>query len=130
MARRLKLDGKNFLLIMQKKFPAKKFLWDKYFAPVDAEKLLNDENFWHVDDKLQATRASSGVMINRLKDLMLNLIGGSADLGPSNKTIMKNAGDFGKNNYGGRNLHFGVCELAMAAITNGLILHGGLHAYC
>jgi len=112
------------------KFPAEKILWDKYFAPVDAEKLLADENFWHVDDKPQATRASSGVMINRLKDFMPNLIGGSADLGPSNKTLMKDAGDFSKKNYGGRNLHFGVRELAMAAITNGLILHGGLRAYC
>ena len=112
------------------KFPDEKILWDKYFAPVDAEKLLNDENFWQVPDKPQATRASSGVMINRLKDIMPNLIGGSADLGPSNKTIMKGAGEFGKDNYGGRNVHFGVREMAMAAITNGLILHGGLHAYC
>lgn len=112
------------------KFPECKKLWDEYFAPVDAEKLLNDENFWHVDDKPQATRASSGVMINRLAKLVPNLIGGSADLGSSNKTLMKDAGDFNRNNYAGRNLHFGVRELAMAAITNGLILHGGLHAYC
>ncbi len=111
-------------------FPEDKKLWDSYHTPLDAEKLLHDENFWRVDDKPQATRASSGVMINRLKDLMPNLIGGSADLGPSNKTLMKDAGDFGKDNYGGRNLHFGIREMAMAAITNGLILHGGLRAYC
>lgn len=111
-------------------FPAEKKLWDAYHTPLAAEKLLNDENFWRVDDKPQATRATSGVMINRLKDLMPNLIGGSADLGPSNKTLMKDAGDFGKDNYGGRNLHFGIREMAMAAITNGLILHGGLRAYC
>ena len=112
------------------KFPEDKKLWDKYHAPLDAEKLLNDENFWRVDEKPQATRASSGVMINRLKDIMPNLIGGSADLGPSNKTIMKDAGDFNKNNYGGRNLHFGVREFAMSAACNGLILHGGLRPYC
>ncbi len=112
------------------KFPAEKILWDKYFAPIDAEKLLHDENFWAKEDKPQATRASSGTMINRLAKIMPNLIGGSADLGPSNKTIIKDAGDFSKNNYGGRNLHFGVRELAMAAITNGLILHGGLRPYC
>lgn len=112
------------------KFPADKKLWDEYHAPADVEKLFSEEIFKHVDDKPQATRASSGVILNRLKDLVPNLIGGSADLGPSNKTIMKGAGDFAKDNYGGRNLHFGVREMAMAAITNGLILHGGLHAYC
>ena len=113
-----------------KKFPDDKKLWDKYHTPIDAEKLLNDENFWKVDEKPQATRASSGVMLNRLKDIMPNLIGGSADLGPSNKTIMKDAGDFSKNNYAGRNLHFGVREFAMSAACNGLILHGGLRPYC
>lgn len=69
-------------------------------------------------------------MINRLKDIMPNFIGGSADLGPSNKTVMKDAGDFSKDNYGGRNLHFGVREFAMSAACNGLILHGGLRPYC
>ena len=112
------------------KFPDDKKLWDKYFAPIEDEKLLAEEIFHAVDDKPQATRASSGAIINRLKDLMPNLIGGSADLGPSNKTIMKDAGDFGKNNFGGRNLHFGVREAAMAAVCNGLTLHGGLRPYC
>ena len=112
------------------KFPDDKKLWDEYFSPVDAEKLLSDENFWQVPDKPQASRASSGVMINRLKDLLPNFIGGSADLGPSNKTVMKDAGDFSKNNYAGRNLHFGVREFAMSAACNGLILHGGLKPYC
>ena len=113
-----------------KKFPEAKKLWDEYFAPVDAEKLLSDKNFWLADDKAQATRASSGTILNRLKDLFPNLIGGSADLGPSNKTVLKGAGDFGKDNYAGRNLHFGIRELAMSAICNGLILHGGLKPYC
>lgn len=111
-------------------FPDDKKLWDKYHAPLDAEALWNDEAFWHVDDKPQATRATSGNIINRLKDLLPNMIGGSADLGPSNKTVMKGAGDFNKDNYGGRNVHFGVREMAMAAATNGLLLHGGLVPYC
>lgn len=111
-------------------FPDDKKLWAKYHAPLDAEALWNDEAFWHVDDKPQATRATSGNIINRLKDLLPNMIGGSADLGPSNKTVMKGAGDFNKDNYGGRNVHFGVREMAMAAATNGLLLHGGLVPYC
>ena len=60
---------------------------------------------------------------------MPNLIGGSADLAPSNKTNMKDAGDFSKENYAGTNLHFGVREQAMAAIGNGLALHGGLRPF-
>lgn len=112
------------------KYPDEKKLWDKYHAPLDSEALLNDEDFWKVDEKPQATRASSGIMINRLAKIMPNLIGGSADLGPSNKTVMKDAGDFSKDNYGGRNLHFGVREFAMSAACNGLILHGGLRPYC
>lgn len=112
------------------KFPDAKKLWDEYFAPVDAEKLLADENFWAREEKAQATRASSGTMINRLAKIMPNLVGGSADLAPSNKTAMKDAGDFSKDNYAGRNLHFGIRELAMTGIVNGMILHGGLHAYC
>lgn len=111
-------------------FPDDKKLWDKYHAPLDAEALWNDETFWRVDDKPQATRAASGNIISYLKDLLPNLIGGSADLGPSNKTILKGAGDFAKDNYGGRNLRFGVREMAMAAATNGLLLHGGLIPYC
>ena len=111
------------------KFPEAKALWDKFHAPVDAKALLSDEEFWAYEDKPQATRGLSGIMINRLKDLMPNLIGGSADLAPSNKTDMKGAGDFAKGSYEGRNLHFGVREFAMTAIANGITLHGGLRAY-
>ena len=112
------------------KFPDEKKLWDEYHTPIAAEKFFNDTIFGSVDDKPQATRTSSGAIINRLKDVMPNLIGGSADLGPSNKTVMKEAGDFGKDNCGGRNIHFGVREMAMAAAINGLSLHGGLKPYC
>ena len=56
-------------------------------------------------------------------------MGGSADLGPSNKTEMKGEGDFSAEDRTGRNLHFGVRELAMTAIGNGMMLHGGMRAY-
>ncbi|MBR4695468.1 MAG: transketolase, partial [Selenomonadaceae bacterium] len=111
------------------KFPEEKKLWDQYHGKVDGEALLKDESFWAYEDKPQATRSLSGVMINRLKDLLPQLIGGSADLAPSNKTEMKGAGDFSKADYSGRNLHFGVREIAMSAIANGLALHGGLRPY-
>ena len=110
-------------------FPDMKQLWDKYHAPVDKDALLSNEDFWTYEDKPQATRNLSGIMINRLKDVLPQLFGGSADLAPSNKTDMKNAGDFCKNDYAGRNLHFGVRELAMGAMANGIALHGGLQTY-
>ena len=113
----------------QKKYPEMKTLWEKYHEAVDENALLNDEAYWAYEDKAQATRSLSGKYINRLKDKMPQLFGGSADLAPSNKTVMEGAGDFSKENYAGRNIHFGVRELAMAAIANGLALHGGLRPY-
>lgn len=110
-------------------FPDMKAKWDAYHSDIDANALLNDEEFWAYEDKTQATRSLSGTMINRLKDRMPQLFGGSADLAPSNKTEMKGEGSFGKADYSGRNIHFGVRELAMGAMTNGLALHGGVRPY-
>lgn len=111
------------------KYPEKKELWDKYFAVIDDEKLLNCDKFWSYEDKPQATRSLSGNMINRLAKIMPNLWGGSADLGPSNKTVIKDGGSFSKNNYLGRNIHYGVREFAMAAIANGITLYGGTKTF-
>ena len=96
---------------------------------IDKEAILNNEEFWHFDKEV-ATRESSGIVINRLAELIPNLIGGSADLAPSNKTYMSGKGDFSAEDRSGRNLHFGVREHAMAAITNGICAHGGLKAFC
>lgn len=111
------------------KYPEKKALWDKYFAVIDDEKLLNCDEFWSYEDKPQATRSLSGNMINRLAKIMPIFWGGSADLGPSNKTVIKDGGSFSKNNYLGRNIHYGVREFAMAAIANGITLYGGTKTF-
>ncbi|MCI8453944.1 MAG: transketolase [Lachnospiraceae bacterium] len=110
-------------------YPQMEALWGKYYGEADAEALLNNEALWLAKEKPEATRSLSGKMINLLKDSIPNLIGGSADLAPSNKTAMKDAGDFSAEDPSGRNLHFGVRELAMTAIGNGIMLHGGLRAY-
>lgn len=112
-----------------KEFPEMKKLWDQYHDKNAAKDLINDEEFWAFDDKADATRNLSGKVINRIKNLLPNFIGGSADLAPSTKTYMDGMGAFSKDDYSGRNLHFGVRELAMAGIGNGLALHGGLRAY-
>lgn len=111
------------------KYPEMKELWDNYFDGYDMSDLFNSDEYWAKGDKPEATRSTSGTILNMIKKAMPNLIGGSADLAPSNKTNMKNAGDFSKDNYAGTNLHFGVREQAMAAIGNGLALHGGLKAF-
>lgn len=113
-------------------YPEKEALWNQYFGE-DARKLveaiLEDETFWRSSGKPEASRNVSGRILNQLKDRIPNLVGGSADLAPSNKTAMKDVGDYSDINRGGRNLHFGVRELAMTAIGNGLLLHGGLKAF-
>ena len=110
-------------------YPEMEALWEKYHSGVDADSLMNNEKLWLEQEKPEATRSLSGKMINLLKDEIPGMIGGSADLGPSNKTEMKGEGDFSAENPAGRNIHFGVRELAMAAIGNGIMLHGGLRAY-
>ncbi len=81
------------------------------------------------DPKGVATRSASGKVLNVLAPLLPELIGGSGDLTPSNVTSIKDSPDFQADNRVGRYLHFGVREHAMAAILNGLALHGGLIPY-
>jgi len=111
------------------KYPEMKELWDKYYNGFDMSELFNSDEYWAKPEKAEATRSSSGTILNMIKKGMPNLIGGSADLAPSNKTNMKDAGDFSKDNYAGTNLHFGVREQAMTAISNGMYLHGGLKTF-
>jgi len=99
--------------------------WNSKELPAD---LLNDEDFWTYEGDI-ATRISSEQVLNKACKLVPNLIGGSADLSPSTKTIMKGRGDYSKETPDGANLHFGVRELAMTAIANGIAAHGGLRPY-
>lgn len=89
---------------------------------------LDSEEFWTFDKDL-STREASGILVNRLADRIPNLMGGSADLAPSNKTYMNNREDFSAENHKGSNIRFGVREHAMAGILNGLSLHGGIRPY-
>lgn len=122
-------------------------LWQEKFSaykesnPDLAEKLSNavegiladgwdaDLPEFSVDDGPIATRAASGKVLNAAADKVSALIGGSADLAPSNKTIIDSSDEIQKGNYGGRNIRFGVREHAMAAIMSGLALHKGLMPY-
>lgn len=91
---------------------------------VDVEKLMA------VEEKPIASRVASGNALNLLKDMVPSLFGGSADLGPSNNSVLKDAGWFSPEDRAGRNIHFGIREFAMAAMCNGMALHGGIRPFC
>ena len=75
-----------------------------------------------------ATREASGKALNALATAIPNLVGGSADLAPSNNTNLKDGGDF-DTHTNGRNFHFGIREHAMGAVLNGMTIHGGLRTF-
>ncbi len=86
-------------------------------------------------EKPMATRQTSAKVLNQLAAKIPQLMGGSADLAPSNLSNMKDTdevkyGTFSPDNFAGRNIHFGIREHAMASICNGMQLHGGIQAYC
>ena len=107
--------------------PAKEMdRWMKGDLPEGWEK---DIPGFPADPKGSATRAASGSVLNALSKRIRNLLGGSADLAPSNQTLIKGEGDFQAEHFGQRNLRFGVREHGMGGILNGMALHGGLIPY-
>ena len=89
---------------------------------------LFDDDFYKFE-KDDASRGYSGTVLNRIAEKVPYLFGGSADLSPSNKSVMKNSEFFSPKNRGASNINFGVREMSMAAIANGISLHGGLLPY-
>jgi len=80
-------------------------------------------------NKPLATRSASGIVLNALANALPHLVGGSADLAPSNMTWLKDMGEIKPGDFAGRNIHFGIRELAMAAIMNGVQVHGGFRIF-
>ncbi|HEY9479683.1 MAG TPA: transketolase, partial [Gemmatimonadaceae bacterium] len=76
-----------------------------------------------------ATRAASSKVLNAFAARIPELVGGAADLAPSTKTLLADSGAFARDNYRGRNMHFGIREHAMGAVMNGMTLHGGIIPY-
>lgn len=90
---------------------------------------VDTDGLYKTDKEKYSTRNASGEILNRLAKDINNLVGGSADLAASNITYIKEGGDFSHSNPQGRNIRFGVREHGMAAIVNGMTLHGGLKAF-
>jgi transketolase len=110
-----------------KENPEKRKIWDRVFAPTD----LSDVAFpsFKVGDTM-ATRKASGAVLNGIASSVPQLVGGSADLAPSNNTLLKGFSSFQADTPEGRNMHFGIREHGMGGIVNGMTLHGGLRPYC
>ena len=107
--------------------PAFASLWRQYYEDVLPADLADSLPAF---DKPIATRAASCKTLQALAKALPQLVGGSADLAPSNKTWLDGYDAIGPDTMGGRNVHFGVREVGMAAIASGIALHGGLRPYC
>lgn len=112
----------------EREFPELAAKYKQYMAgyDIDYTELLSKFDF----SAPEATRVSGGKILNELAKSMPNLLSGSADLAPSTMTNIKDADYFSPENRAGRNIRFGIREHAMAAICNGIQLHGGLKIVC
>jgi transketolase len=113
----------------EKAFPEFASQWKKWMNNELPDGWEEDIPQFPPDSKGMATRVASGTVLNAIAPKVPNLIGGSADLAPSNKTLIKGEKDFQAGRYEGRNFHFGVREHGMGAILSGMALHGGLIPY-
>ena len=110
-------------------FPSLAKTWEGCLNGVLPEGWDREIPLFDADPKGMATRVASGKVLNAIARHVPNLIGGSADLAPSNKTEIAGEPDFQADAYGGRNLRFGVREHGMGAILNGMALHAGVIPY-
>ncbi len=104
-----------------------KVKWDKFFKKPDIDSLRKQMPDFNPEDAA-ATRGVSGKILGAFFAELPNIVGGSADLGSSNKSFVKGYDETGKNRVG-RNIHFGVREHAMGAIQNGIAYYGGFYPY-
>jgi transketolase len=103
--------------------------WDRWMKDQLPNGWENNIPVFEPDEKGLAPRVASGKVLNAVAPTIANLIGGSADLAPSTKTLLSGETDYQATNYAGRNLRFGVREHAMGGILNGMALHRGLIPY-
>jgi len=122
------LEWQEMFKAYEKENPELATEYKAWFSGEIDQSVFEDDAYWSYAEKV-ASRSSSGKVLNKLADVIPNLIGGSADLSPSNNSDMKKRESFTASNPLGSNLHFGVREHAMTAITSGIQAHGGLKAY-
>jgi len=118
----------NTLLQYREKYADAAEQWDIYHQRKIPQDLTSKMPEFEAGTSL-ATRQASGAVLQALNKAVPELIGGSADLGPSNNTSIKDGGSIGPGQFGGANIHFGIREHAMTSIMNGMALHGDLIPY-
>jgi len=111
----------------KKSYPELAHEWENIHKDPDPSQWENSLPLFKPEDGAVATRSASGKVLQAVAPHLPGLIGGSADLAPSNNTFLKGFGEF--KNTGGRNIHFGIREHAMGAILNGMALSGALIPY-
>ena len=111
----------------KKSYPESAHEWENIHKEPDPSQWENSLPLFKPEDGAVATRSASGKVLQAVAPHLPGLIGGSADLAPSNNTFLKDFGEF--KNTGGRNIHFGIREHAMGAILNGMALSGALIPY-
>ena len=113
----------------REKNPEKAADWDRMQAGELPAELRESLPVFESSEGSIATRAASGKVINAIADVIPELIGGSADLAPSNNTMVKDQDSIQGDRMAARNMHFGIREHAMGAMMNGMALHGGIRPY-
>lgn len=121
-------DWNNLYAEYKKAYPELAAEYEAWLKDDFVSDLIDDDSYW-LNEGDMATRACSEKILSKLADKMPNLFGGSADLAPSNKSVMNKREFFNKENRLGSNMHFGIRELAMTAIANGMMYHGAIRPY-
>ncbi len=122
-------EWRNRFEAYEKAYPELAKEWNQWLSTELPQAWDKDLRDFPADQKGMASRVASGKVLNAIAPNLPNLIGGSADLAPSNKTVINDEDFFQKGSHQGRNFHFGVREHAMGAILSGIALHGGLIPY-
>lgn len=120
------IEWNNHFADYQRKFPNEAEQFIKIMCGDFGEDWINHLPEFQNDGKKLATRLASGKIMNCIARNLPSFIGGSADLTPSVNCFLNGFGDFSKDNYSARNIHFGIREHGMAGILNGMALYGGI----
>ncbi len=123
-------EWKDELAKAEKQYPALVKEFREWLDGSAAKAAAESDELFDVSAAPAATRNLCGELLGKIDKLVPNFVGGSADLAPSNCTAIKGREYYSPNSSGGKAIHFGVREHAMAAVCNGLALHGGLRPFC
>ena len=121
-----KCEHDKLLKEYESKYPAE---YKELITDLSGKVKIDEASLYEFEGEKMATRKAGHIVLNKLADMIPGLVGGSADLGPSNLTTLLGKDSLSKENGAGRYIHFGIREHAMAAIANGIQLHGGFRTY-